>query len=346
MEGDGFKINRAATRDGGCGGRIGGRHDGGVRVQQLHQPFGGPGGAQQVAIDLAQHAGGTGQDDHVQHRLAQVASADVAAHHGLGALVQAPQQRGRGGDDDESHQHRARLGAAHGGVEGGVGGGVETCRLAAFGGVALHHRNGVQHLGGNRAGVGHPVLAVARQFAHPPAKPDAGQHDQHQHAQHLEHHIGVGIHQHGQRAHAHHRVAQAHAQRRAHHGLHQRGVGGEAAQHLARLRGLEERRALVQHMAVHRVAQVGGDAFAEPAHGVEAGGGKQPEAHRHREQFDEMRFQCHDLRTPVGQAEAVVHQAFEGDREHQRGRRRQHQEQPGQCDAAPVRPQERAEAGE
>jgi hypothetical protein len=63
-------------------------------VQQLHQALGGTGGAQQVAIDLAQHRHRARQDDHVHHGLAQVSGADPAGQHRLRALVQAPQQRG------------------------------------------------------------------------------------------------------------------------------------------------------------------------------------------------------------------------------------------------------------
>ena len=196
----------------------------------------------------------------------------VAPHHGLGALVQAPEQCRAGGDDDEAHQHRARQSAADGGAEGVVGGLVKALRLAVLGGIALHYRHGVQHLGGNRAGIGNAVLAGARELAHAPAKPQAGQHDQHQHHKHLQHHIGVGPDQHAQGADAHHRVAQAHAQGRAHHRLHQGGVSRQAAQHLAGLRGFKKLRALVQHMAVNRVAQIGGDPLAQPAHHVKAQG--------------------------------------------------------------------------
>ena len=124
-----------------------------------------------------------------------------------------PQSRARGGgDDDEAHQQRARAHAALGGVEGVFGGGIEARRLARLGGVALHHGDGVQHLGGNGAGVRHPVLAGAREAAHAAAEPDAGQHHQQQHGQHLRHDVGVGPDQHGQRAQARHRAAQAHGE--------------------------------------------------------------------------------------------------------------------------------------
>jgi hypothetical protein len=156
---------------------------------------------------------------------------------------------------------RAR--APHGGVEGIGGRLVETRRLACFGGVALHHGNRVEHLGGDGAGVGHAVLAGARQLAHAPAEPHRRRDDQHQHAQHLHHEVGVGVDQHAQRAHAHHGIAQAHAQRGAHDGLHQRRVAGQARQHFAGLRGLEKLRALPHHMRRPRCA--GRPSRARPA---------------------------------------------------------------------------------
>ena len=56
----------------------------------------------------------------------------------------------------------------------------EARRLALLLGVALHHRNRVQHLGGDGAGVGDAVLAGARELAHAAAEVQARQHHQHQ----------------------------------------------------------------------------------------------------------------------------------------------------------------------
>ena len=130
-----------------CGRRLDGR----VAAQQLHQAFGGAGGAQQVAIDLAQNRKGTGQNNHIHHGLPQVARADAPGHHRLRALVEPPQQGGRGGDDDEGHQHRAGPRAPNSGFKGAVGRGIEASGFPCFGGIALHHRDGVEHLGCNGA---------------------------------------------------------------------------------------------------------------------------------------------------------------------------------------------------
>ena len=93
--------------------------------------------------------------------LAQRAGAHAAVQHGLRAQIQPPQHDGGVGDDDESQQKRARLGAAHGGVHGGLGGLGKARGLAVFCREGLHHGHGALHLAGHGAGVGHAVLAGA-----------------------------------------------------------------------------------------------------------------------------------------------------------------------------------------
>ena len=199
----------------------------GFTGQQFHQALGRACGAQQVAIHLAQHGYRASQQHHVHHRLPQVPRGHFARQHGLRAPVQAPQQQGGVGDDDESHQHGACAGALHGGGKRTFGCRGKARGFALLGRVALHHRNGVEHLGRDGTGVGHAVLAVAREPPHAPADPHGGQHHQQHGQQHHRHDIGVGPHQHAQGADAHHGIAQPHRQRRAHHGLHESGVCGQ-----------------------------------------------------------------------------------------------------------------------
>ncbi len=212
--------------------------------------------------------------------------------------------------------------------------------------VALHHRHRVQHLGGDRARVGDPVLAGAREAAHAPADVDRRQHDQHQDRQHLRHHHRVGDDQHGHRADAHHRVAQAHREARADDGLHQRRVGGQARQHLAGLRGLEELGALPDDVRIDGVAQVGRDPLAQPAHHVEAGRREQAEGDADAEQGDEVLAQRHQPRAGVAADEALVDQAAQRHRKDQRARRGEHEEQHRQRDPAAVGAQEGQQARE
>ena len=182
-------------------------------VEQLHQTLGGARSAQQVAIHLAQHRKGTGQQDHIHNDLAQLTRAQAARIHRQGALVQAPQQGCAAGQNDETHQQGAGAHPAHGRGEGVQSRGLVAARFAPFSAMALHHGDGVEHLGRHGAGVGHPVLAGTRQAPHPAAKPHTGQHNQHQHRDDLNHQPRPHPHQHEQSARSHHRIAQTHGQR-------------------------------------------------------------------------------------------------------------------------------------
>jgi hypothetical protein len=177
----------------------------------------------------------------------------------------------------------------------------EARRFAAFLRVALHHRNGVEHLGGDGAGIGHAVLAGAAELAHAPAEDHGRRHHQQQDAQHLRHHVGVGDDQHHHGADAHHAVAQAHRQAGADDLLHERGVGGQARQHLAGGVGLEEGRALAHDVAVDGIAQVGGHALAQPRHRIETQRREHAQRHTDAEQRQEVAAQRHHARA-VGRA--------------------------------------------
>ena len=71
---------------------------------------------------------------------------------------------------------------------------------------------------------------------------------------------------------------------------------------------LEELRALPHHVRVDRVAQVGGDALAEPAHHVEARRREHAERDADAEQREEVLAQRHHPRARVGGDEALVDQ--------------------------------------
>ena len=275
-----------------------------------------------------------------------MAGTDVAAQHRLRPLVQAPEQGAEGGADDEGDHERAQRRPSHRSAEGALGRCAEAQCLTVLLQVALHHRHRVQHLGGDRARVGDPVLAGAREPAHAPADVDGRQDDQHQDRQHLRHHHRVGDDQHEHRADAHHRIAQAHREARADDGLHQGRVGREARQHLAGLRGLEELRALPHDVRIDGAAQVGGDPLAEPAHHVEAGGGEQAEGDADAEQGDEVLAHRHHPGTRVAADEALVDQAAQRHRKDQGARRREHEEQHREHDPAAVGAQEGQQARE
>ncbi|MNV31990.1 hypothetical protein D3C71_1233140 [compost metagenome] len=142
--------------------------------EQFHQPLRGARSAQQIAIDLAQHGHGTGQQDHIHHGLPQMPGCHLARQHRLRAPVQPPEQQCGVCNDDEGHEKGAGPGALDGDLERVLGGLHEAGGLARFCRVALHHRHGIEHLGRDGAGIGHPVLAVARQAPHAPADPHGG----------------------------------------------------------------------------------------------------------------------------------------------------------------------------
>ena len=113
--------------------------------------------------------------------------------------------------------------------------------------------------------------------------------------------------------------------------MHQRGVIRQAGQHFAGLGGFKKRRALLQHMAVHRVAHIGRDAFAQPSDGVKTQRRKHRQRRRHQEQLPKLPRQT---RPAVRAAQALVNQQAQRPRKRQGGARRQQQKQARQGDAA------------
>jgi len=265
---------------------------------------------------------------------------DLPGQHGLRALIQAPQQGPGGGDDDEGHQHGAGADAALGGAEGLFGGVVKTPGFTGFGRVALHHGHRVEHLGSDGARVGDAVLAGTRELAHPTSVDDGRQEQQHQAADHLGHHHRVGDDEHDQGAHAHDGVAQPHGHAGAHHGLDEGGVGREARDHLTGLRGFEELGALPQHVGVHGFFQVGGDAFAQPAHHEVARGREHAQRRAHPKQREEVLAHLHQPLARVAGDQALVDQQAQRHGQGQGGQRGEHQKHPRQHQVQAVRTHE------
>ncbi|OIQ63684.1 hypothetical protein GALL_547750 [mine drainage metagenome] len=307
--------------------------------QEFHQPLGGSGGAQQVAEHLGQRCGGAGHEADIEHGLPQRARAHAALHHRHGAEVQAVEQRAKQRHDDEGGEQRAHLVAADGGLEGGLRRVGKAPRFVGLARIALHHGHGGEHFGGDGAGVGNAILAGARQAAHPAADQHGGQDHDGNHHQHAQHQARIGGDQHGHAADQHHHVAQPHGETRAHHGLYQRGVGGEARDHFAGLGMLEKLRTLPQHMGIDRAAHVGGDALAQPAHHVEARRGKHAQRQGQAEQPGEMPAQRRATR--LGTQHAGVDQPAQGQRKGQRAAGGEQQKQQGDGDASAIRPQKR-----
>ncbi len=254
-------------------------------------------------------------------------------------------------DDGAEHQHDgqhgeegARADALHGGGKRSLDRGAEALRLDLLVGIGLHRRHGVEDFACQRGSVGDAVLRIARELAH--AAPE--QHDGHDHrdqqAEDDGGQLGAGHEQHHQAAQEQQGVAQGQRNAGADHGLDQGGVGGQARQHFAGLGGLEELGALVDHVAVDGAADVGGDAFAQPGHHVEARRGRDPEHGRHAEQREEGGVDVADAVLAGGGAEAEVDHLLEGGGDGQGGAGREQQGDAGKGELAAVRTQEGQQA--
>ena len=185
-------------------------------------------------------------------------------------------------------------------------------RLLAEGGHGAH---GAQIVGGVGGSVGQPVLRRARQPPHGPAVGQQRKHDGRNGRQRQGRQRRAGHEHHDERAGQHDGVAQRLAQRRAGRALDLRGVGGEAAHHLARVRRLVERRAERGQMAEHLRAQVGHHPLAQPVDGIHACRAR----HRQHQADDDQHGEILVDEDAVGAREAVVDHAPHGDRHRQHG---------------------------
>ena len=99
-------------------------------------------------------------------------------------------------------------------------------------------------------------------------------------------------------------------------------------------------------MAVNRLAQIGRDPLAEPAHGIEARGGKHTQRHRHQEQRTKVLPQRHGLVSPICGDQPGVNQIAQCQRKRQRGQCCHHQAEQGPCNARSVGVKEGQQPGQ
>ncbi len=161
MEDHLVEMDRAAQRL-RQGLRRGRRHDQRLFVEQFTHPAHAAGGTLQLVPDLGQCTDRTAADQRVQHELAQRAGRHAARNH----IVRAqPQHRDdRTEDQHDRHCGHGGLGAdAHlCGVDGGQQCRTETLAFVTLARMRLHGAHGAQGFGRQRIGVGHAVLACAR----------------------------------------------------------------------------------------------------------------------------------------------------------------------------------------
>ena len=136
--------------------------------------------------------------------------------------------------------------------------------------VRLHRADLVQRLVDVGADVADAVLARPRQPPHAPAEQHDRRHHQRHPGQHEQRQLGAREREHHQSAGEEQEVADGHRDARADHGLEHRRVVGEARDHLAGTRDLEEAGRQREQVIEHGATQVGGDALAQPGHVVEA----------------------------------------------------------------------------
>ena len=174
-------------------------------------------------------------------------------------------------------------------------------------------------------GVGQPVLGRPRQPAHRAAIGQQREDDHRNGRQSEGRQRGARHEHHRQRADQHDEVAKRLAQRRPGRRLDLRGVGSQAAHHLAGVRAVVEGRAEGRQMPEHVRAQVGDHPFAQPVDGIHA-----PRARHRQHQADaDQRDEVAVDEDPVVGCETDVDHAADGDRHRQHGTRRRHERDQG-----------------
>ncbi len=145
--------------------------------------------------------------------------------------------------------------------------GLAILRLMA---VGLQGANFVHRFVDVGPGIGHAILAGAREPAHAPAEQDDRQQHHRQAGKHQERELEAGEHEQDQRANAEHAVAQRHGETRADHRLQHRRIVGQAGDDLTGAGDLEKARRKGQQVIENLAPDIGGDALADPRHVVEA----------------------------------------------------------------------------
>jgi hypothetical protein len=252
-------------------------------VEQIHQALGRAGGALQLAPDLGDGAGAGGDHGGVEHERRQ-----LPGRHAAGEDVMAadPQDHGHRAEGDQHHagdQEGLLRDARNAGAVRRLGMPAERGAVGLLVRVGLHRADLVHRLVDVGRNVRDTVLVVARKPPHPaPEEQDRNQgrggadDDQ-------ERELPSRDEEHDRRADHHERVAQEHGKTVADDLLQHGRVVREARDHLARARGLEERRLEPQDVVEHRAAHVGDDALAEGHHEVKAQPGRGREQRRERE---------------------------------------------------------------
>jgi hypothetical protein len=322
-EGDMLERQLAASRRQGH--RARGRGDSGLFMEQFVEPARRARAAHQIAVDLGQRAEGARHQGAGDHEGRDRAAGDRARRHAQRA---APHQQGQRAEDQE-HDHcghdRADADPPLGRGEGPLDCGGEAFGLAMLLVEGLDDLARPQHFGDQRADLGHAVLAGARDGAQAAAEPDDRQHDEDDARDQPQGQRRLEVEQVARPADRHDRVAQCDRNGRADDLLDQRGVGGHPRGYLPRAVFLEEAGREAQEVALHRQADVGDDALAQPGHGIEP--------YRRAQRQDDDNYQqvlepAADVARIATAREAAVDDQAKARRDRQ-GRRGRHQQRQG-----------------
>ena len=337
VEGDVIEAHLAARRAGkGCGPRR--RRDVGLGGEQIDQPLGRAGGALQFADDLGDGAGGAGHHHGIEDEGRKFAGGNTPLHDVVAADPQDGADGAEDEDDDQGRQDRAHTYAADGDGEGRLDAPVEAGAVDGLVAEGLDGAHRVQAFLDMGADVRHPVLAGARKAAHPAPDQNDRRHHQRHHQENERAQLGAGDRQHHHAADQQKQVSERDRRGGPDEDLQQRGVGGDAREHLAGAGELEETGAEADDVAEDGLPDVADHPLAEPGYQIEpriAGPGQHhddaekgeqgvvqkrgiaagealidqpPQAqahHQHRAGGDGKRHQRPRHRRPVGPDEAV-----------------------------------------
>ena len=311
-----------------------------ARRQQLQQPLRRAGRLRDLAPHLGQLGNGTRGEHGIEHELAEPAAGDLPTDHQPRSEPQDTDDARHDERDGNGREAGAGEQARAGSVEGALGGGREPARDVRLLAEGVHGAHGAQVLRGVGRGIRQTVLGRARQATHGSAVGQQRKDDHRDGRQPQGCQRRAGHEHHGQRADQHDQVAQRLAESRAGRPLDLRGVGRQAAHHLAGVGLVVEGRTQRGQVPEHVGAQIGDDALAQPVDGVHAARA----CHRqHQADADERDEVAVDEAAVMGREPDVDH-APDGQRHCQHGGGGSDQGDQGRQHHAQVAPQIRAQS--
>jgi hypothetical protein len=309
------------------------------RLLELDEPLHRAGRALHLAPHLAQARGRDTHVPRVEQELGELPERELARKH----LARADPEHERDPAEHERRRERREQRAdpppAHGNAERALHRVAEALRVQPLERERLHGLHRVDRLRRERARVRDAVLGVARQPPQSPAEHQQGTHDQRHRDHDHERELRARRDEQHERAEQRDRRAQRDRNAVARDRLHERRVGREPRQHLARACDLEEARVHADHARIDRAADVGDDALAEPRDEIEAQRRERAEHDGGAQERDEVAVD----RRRVADHEAFVDQEPQRDRQRELRPGRDEQRADGRREHAPMGCQVRRE---